>query len=181
MYHLKFQIILTVQKFEKSMTATNRRGQNKLWNRDNEISVSYPSKLISLFGKNFKKYSLSQKNEYIQPKVLQRLDKIPYFQITLDFLPFLASFFLCWYSSYSNRLGYYCCCKKKMRINFNFTKKRRKYPKKGFSVKVTYLLLLLLLFELMTVTTFITVLIVTAAKAKNWNGDIWFTTGQEGP
>ena len=129
--------------------------------------VSYPSKLISLFGKKFKNYSLSRKNEYIRQKVLQQLDKIPDFQITLDFLPFLASFFLCWYSSYSNRLGYYCCCKK-MRIDFNFTKKRRKNPrKKGFFGKMTYLLLLLLLFELMTVTTFITVLIVTAAKAKN--------------
>ena len=74
--------------------------------------VSYPSKLISLFGEKFKKYSLSRKNEYIQPKVLQQLDKIPDFQITLDFLPFLASFFLYWYSSYSNRLGYYCCCRK---------------------------------------------------------------------
>ena len=129
--------------------------------------VSYPCQnLFHYLVKKFKKYSPSQKNEYIQPKVLQRLDKIPDFQITLDFQPFLASFFLCWYSSYSNRLGYYCCCKK-MRINFNFTKKRRKTPKKVFSVKMTYLLLLLLLFELMTVTTFITVLIVTAAKAKN--------------
>ena len=171
--YLKFQIILTVHKLREiqdsddpQRTGGPKEARTNYENEATKYLVSYPSKLISLFGEKLKKCSPSQKNEYIPPKALQRLDKIPDFQITLDFLPFLASFFLCWCSLYSNRLGYYYCCKK-MRINFNFTKKRRKNPKKDFSMKMTYLLLLLLLFELMTVTTFITVLIVTAAKAKN--------------